>query len=188
MQASPNSKPLLGKVQHREKIDGCALITKQEVEAIQVTSIIDTKSSEGLSGNFLVSQCYYSSDEPNKSVSLAVTQANPNKATDRIQPSIGKRHSVFPATIKGEEAKDKKERAEEDKGIKGRDATVARRRKKASSEKDRRHRRGSVLGWRPPAVPRVLKDVFIRISVGGPDNEETKTASRRRWRKALQRL
>jgi hypothetical protein len=192
-QASPNPKPLLGKVQHREKIDACALITKQEVEAIQVTSIIEAMSSEGLSGNFLVSQCYYNSGEPNKSVSLAVTRANPNKAAGPDPAEYWKEtFSISGDDKKGEEAKDKKERAEGDKGKKGRD-TRGREEEEKMPPPKKIEGVGEEAYWAGDRVGGALyvlkKDVFIRISVGGPDNEEIKISkSKALAQKALQRL
>src|SRR5205085_7236793 len=56
------------------KIPACTLITTDEVGAIQGATITDTKSSAGPSGGLIMSQCYYSAKEPNKSVSIAVIQ------------------------------------------------------------------------------------------------------------------
>src|ERR1700738_3853179 len=58
------------------KIDACALLEKEEIQAIQGSAITDTKGSENSDGAFRVSQCYFATVEPNKSVSLAVTQSD----------------------------------------------------------------------------------------------------------------
>src|SRR5213080_486672 len=60
------------------KIDACSLATGEEVGAIQGAKMLDPKSSEGPEIDFLFSQCYYSSAEPDKSVSLGLMQRNPN--------------------------------------------------------------------------------------------------------------
>ena len=41
------------------KFDACALITKEEIEAIEGSPITDVKSSENSDGEFRVSQCFY---------------------------------------------------------------------------------------------------------------------------------
>src|SRR5947209_2850361 len=43
------------------EIAACTLITNEEVGAIQHATITDAKSSAGVSGGMLMSQCYYSS-------------------------------------------------------------------------------------------------------------------------------
>ena len=58
--------------------DVCALLSKQEIEAVQGSPITATKSSSESQEVFRLSQCYYSTAESNKSVSLALTQANPS--------------------------------------------------------------------------------------------------------------
>ena len=59
------------------KIDACSLATHEEVAAIQGAKMLDPKSSEGPEIDFLLSQCYYGSAEPDKSVSLGLMQRNP---------------------------------------------------------------------------------------------------------------
>src|SRR5207244_9636990 len=48
---------------------------------IQGATITDAKNSAGVSGGMLMSRCYYSSKEPNMSVSLAVIEHNPQDAS-----------------------------------------------------------------------------------------------------------
>src|SRR2546430_16094280 len=63
------------------RIAPCSLITNEEVGAIQGATITDAKNSAGVSGGMLMSRCYYSSKEPNMSVSLAVIEHNPQDAS-----------------------------------------------------------------------------------------------------------
>src|SRR6478736_5243459 len=65
------------------EIDACSLATREEVAAIQVAKMLDPKSSEGPEIDFLFSQCYYSSAEPDKSVSLGLMQRNPKEPGKR---------------------------------------------------------------------------------------------------------
>src|SRR5437016_2850666 len=70
-------------VSKRAKIDVCGLITNQEVQSIQESPIKDTKPSEQSDGSFRIGQCFYTAETFNKSVSLAVTQADP--ASDKAR-------------------------------------------------------------------------------------------------------
>ena len=63
------------------EIDGCALLTKEETEAVQGSPIKETKSSARSDAAFLVSQCFYTATEFSKSVSLAVMQRDPGRPT-----------------------------------------------------------------------------------------------------------
>src|SRR3989442_4554606 len=58
--------------------DVCGLITKEQIEAVMGSPIKDTKSSGRSDGSFRLSQCFYTAVEFSKSVSLAVTQNDPN--------------------------------------------------------------------------------------------------------------
>src|SRR6266550_2196986 len=71
------SQPSPRSARATEKIEACALITEEEVGAVQGTTISNTASSEGASGDYLMTQCYYASIGPNLSVSLAISQADP---------------------------------------------------------------------------------------------------------------
>src|SRR5438477_12768613 len=63
--------------------DVCGLITKEQIEAVMGWPIKDTKSSGHSDGTFRISQCFYTAAEFSKSVSLAVTQADPNSKARR---------------------------------------------------------------------------------------------------------
>src|SRR4051794_21641902 len=65
------------------KIEGCSLITREEVGAVQATTVTDTKSTEGSDGTYLITQCYYAATGPNLSVSLTITQPDPRNPTTR---------------------------------------------------------------------------------------------------------
>src|SRR5437762_12162362 len=74
-QSSPTNQ--IAPVPPEPRIAPCSLITNEEVGAIQHATITDAKSSAGVSGGMLMSQCYYNAREPNMSVSLAVIEHNP---------------------------------------------------------------------------------------------------------------
>src|SRR5438874_1029786 len=152
--------------------DVCALLSKQEIEAVQGSPITATKSSNESQEVFRLSQCYYSTAESNKSVSLALTQANPSyegkrspkdfwnetfgpydqeKEADRISPT----QSASEGGAKPD--KEKEEKAAPPRKIDG---------------------VGDDAFWvgnRVGGALYILKNnAILRISVGGPDDQETK--------------
>ena len=54
--------------------DACALLTKEEVQAVQGEAFKDTKSSQKSSAGLLISQCYFELPTPVNSVVLTVTR------------------------------------------------------------------------------------------------------------------
>jgi hypothetical protein len=149
------------------KIDACSLITNDEVEKIEGSPVKDAKSSESSDGSFQIGQCFYTTEIFNKSVSLAVTQRAlaSEKARDPKtfwQETFG-RYGNQGKEQEGDEEKKKslsnesEERSAPPKKIKG---------------------IGDDAWWsagRMGGALYVLKDnVFIRISVGGPESEESR--------------
>jgi hypothetical protein len=53
--------------------DPCSLITRSEIESVQGEAVTETKTSPGNSSRLAVSQCFYQTTTPSKSVSLEVT-------------------------------------------------------------------------------------------------------------------
>jgi hypothetical protein len=145
----------------------CALLTTEEVGAIQGATIINAKSSSGPSAGMLMSQCYYTSREPNQSVSLAVIEGDPENASgsntrNYWQETI--RHFTAQAEDKekGEEKNGSEARGEEEKKTPPR---------KVDGVGDEAYWSGNRFGG---ALYVLTKDLILRISVGGADNEQTK--------------
>src|ERR1044071_9317988 len=65
------------------KIDACSLATREEVGAIQGAKMLDPQSSEGPASDFQLSQCYYGSAEPDRSVSVGLMQRDPKDCVTR---------------------------------------------------------------------------------------------------------
>jgi hypothetical protein len=151
----------------RPKIETCALITKDEVGTIEGSPIQDAKQSENSDGSFQVGQCFYNAETFNKSVSVAVTQADP------ASPKARSPKDFWKETFGRYEGKGKEEEGDEEK-------------KKSLSEQEEEKGTppkkidgiGDAAYWtanRMGGALYVLKnDVFIRVSVGGPDSEEDK--------------
>ena len=165
------------------QFDSCALMTKEEVEAIQQSAMQETKSSARPDGAFRLSQCFYTAADFTRSVTLAVTQNDPQGKIKRSPRDFWK--ETF-----GRYSGDEKE-GEQDRDEK------ARKPRREEEEKEsipptKITDIGDEAFWTggPGGTLYVLrKDVFIRVSVGGPDNEEIKlTKSRALAQLALSRL
>jgi hypothetical protein len=180
-QPSPRSARATG------RIEACALLTKEEVGALQSTTISDIKSSEGPGGNYLITQCYYSATGPNLSVSLAVTQRDPKNPSAPSPREQWKQ--IFDRFDKENEAKAKEEVEKEGGKEHGREEEEGEKMqppKKIDGVGEEAFWSGNRFG----GALYVLKgDAFIRVSVGGPDNEGTKIEkSKTLAQKALGRL
>jgi hypothetical protein len=148
--------------------DACRLIEKKEVEAIQGSPIQETKSSARSDGDLRISQCFYTATESNRSVNLALIQRDTNQQTKRSPRDFWKE------TFDGDQAAPRGE-------------------KEASAPPKKIEGIGDEAYWtsnRFGGILYVLKnDVFISISVGGPDSEENKiNKSKALAQKALKRL
>lgn len=168
----------------RANIDACSLITKEEVKSVQGSPVSDAKSNDQSDGKFRYAQCFYTTDPFNKSVSLAVTQADSASAAlrdpkDFWEQTFGKYEGQMRRREGDEEEKAKslksneqEERARPPKKIEG---------------------LGDSAFWNTGRVGGslyVLKGhVFIRISVGGLDTDEERLEKTKKLAaKALSRL
>ncbi len=173
---TPKPVPRISGDSNHAQIDVCGLITSQEIEAIQGSPIKETKSSERSGTGFRVSQCFYTAAEFSKSVSLAMTQKDPDHQAERSPKDFWE--ETF-----GRFDKDEKER----------DRARSESEEKESIPPKKIDGIGEEAFWasnRFGGVLYVLKgDAFISISLGGPDDEETKIQkSKTLAQKALQRL
>jgi hypothetical protein len=172
--------PRASQESNQVQIDACGLITSQEIEAVQGSPIKETKSSARSDAGFRVSQCFYTATEFSKSVSLAVMQRDPGRPTTRSPKDFWKeRFGRFSGEEKErDKVKEETERKEE---------------KEESVPPKKIDGIGDEAFWasnRFGGVLYILKgDAFISISLGGPDNEDTKIQkSKTLAQKALQRL
>jgi len=184
---TPKPVPKASEKSNRVQIDVCRLITNQEIEAIQGSPIKETKSSARSDADFRISQCFYTAAEFSKSVSLAVTQGDPHSSAKRSPKDFWKKtFGRFEGEAKeSEDDKEKKESLRDQ--ARGRDEEeTAVPPKKIDGIGEEAYWTGNRFGG---ALYVLKKDVFIRISVGGPDKEETKIEkSKALAQKALERL
>jgi len=172
---------------NRAEFDVCALITKQEIEAIQRSPIKETKSSVRSDAGFRVSQCFYTAEDFSKSVSLAVTQRDPTSSGERSVKDFWN-ESFGRFSDEGKESnagKEERERLREQPRREGEE--------KAFIPPKKVDGIGDDAFWSPNPVGGAIyvlkKDVFIRISIGGHDNEEGKLdKSKALARMAIDRL
>jgi hypothetical protein len=180
--ASPPAKP----IPSMPPLDVCALLTKEEIQAVQGSPITDTKNSEVPGGVFLVGQCYYAAAESSKSVSLAVTRSNPqlNKSVrDYWKETFGRFSDK--ANEKEEEAEKAKEEAAKGEKRRG-EEEEGRPPKKIEGVGEEAFWSGNRFGG---ALYALKKETIVRVSVGGPDNEDAKiNKSKALAEKALNRL
>jgi hypothetical protein len=182
---TPNPVPRISGDSNHAQIDVCGLITSQEIEAIQGSPIKETKGSARSDAGLRVSQCFYTAAEFSKSVSLAVTQRDPDN------PS-GRSARVFWEERFGRYDNDDKKRGETG-NKQERDRTSDEGEEKESVPPKKITGIGEEAYWAGNRMGGVLyvlkKDAFIRISLGGTDNEEARIVkSKALAQKALQRL
>ena len=148
--------------------DACALITNAELQAIQSAPVKDTKGSDQSDGRFRITQCFYNTDPFNKSVSLAVTQSDP------VSPSARDPKEFWQQTFGRYESEMRERKGDEEekkKSLKDEDEERGRPPKKIEGVGDDAFWTANRLGG---ALYVLKNNVFIRISVGGPETEESK--------------
>src|SRR5204863_7654760 len=121
-----------------------------------------------------VSQCFYTAQEFSRSVSLAVTRSDPGSSAKRT--ANGYWEQTF-----AQFAKEEKEKAVESESDQEKKESLREQRQKGEEEKGAPPKKipgvGNEAFWIGNRVGGALyvlrkdKDTFIRISVGGPDNE-----------------
>jgi hypothetical protein len=161
------------------KIDVCELLTSKELQAVQGEALKDAKGTAHADGGFMISQCFYSLPTFTNSISLLVAQKG--QTAGAREPREFWKETFNRAD---EEAKtDKKESAREQDKDKGNDKAKAGTRSEAEEEeRSAPPRKITGLGddayWTGNRVGGALYalkgDTYIRLSVGGPGDQETK--------------
>lgn len=144
------------------KFDVCALLKSGEIRAIAGSSIEQSNGSERSDGSLRISQCVYLASPANRSVSLVVTESDSaakqkRSARDFWQERFGRYRRQG-----GEEEEE-----------------VERKSNSGEGEREGRPPRkieglGEEAFWTAGSLYVSQKDLFLRLSVGGADSEETK--------------
>jgi Protein of unknown function (DUF3558) len=156
------------------KFDACVLITNQEIEAIEGSPVKETKPSGRSDSGLGFTQCFYTTAEFNRSVSLSVTRTDPDAPAKR---SVKEYWEQMFGKYKGEQKepeqesdKEKKESLQGQKHERGEEAESVPPKKITGVGEE-----AFWIGSRVGGALYVLKNnAFIRISVGGPDPEPGK--------------
>jgi hypothetical protein len=146
----------------KPKLDACALLTSQEIEAVQREAVKETKLTGQNSGGFNVSQCFFTLPTFTNSISLMV--AHKGEGTDAREPRDFW-SSTFHDTTK-----------------KKKDAGPA---QKISGLGDEAFWMGNQVAG---AIYVLKDDAYLRLSIGGPANEASKKRLRTLAQKAIARL
>ena len=170
----------------RGRLEACELITKEEVATIQGSAIADTRSSASGGSDFRVSQCFYAASESNKSVTLALTQSNP-EAKRNLKDYWNESFANYDAKrSKKREAAKEKVKKSSSSGAESKTVREWMPSKKINDLGEDAYWFSNAMGG---ALYALKNDAFIRISVGGPDDEQTKiNKSKALAEKALERL
>jgi hypothetical protein len=160
------------------KIVACDLVTKDEVAGIQGTTISGASESEGAIGDLAATQCYYSSAEPNKSVTVGVIQPKSGQTGDPI--------AFWQDTFN--ESREDKDRPKRKNGDRDEGEEKHAPPTKITGIGDEAYWAASAIGG-TFYVLKKDKPVFLRISVGGPDTTDIKLEkSKKIAESALRRL
>ena len=174
--------------------DACALLTSDEIKAVQGEATKDVKSSQREDGSFAIAQCFYTTPSFTKSISLELTQA---KVGGKESPREFWAEHFTRATKEAGERERERERERKQGKDKDKDMDKDRARSEEEEEEGPPPARVTGVGeeayWvnsRVSGALYVLKgDRFLRISLGGADNDATRQKKARTLaQKALARL
>ena len=167
------------------KFDACAVISKSEIETVQGETVKEAKSSSRISGSLMVSQCFYQLATYSKSVSLEITQNNPDNQKKYNLRDFWKQkfNTRTIADDDREPEHDRDSRSAEKKADE----------KESSNQPQAVQKLGDAafrVGNRITGALYVLrKNTIIRISIGGAEDEATKMKKLRILaQKALKRV
>ena len=158
----------------KSKVDPCSLLTSNEIKLVQGEAFANAMRSDRQDGDFIVGQCYYALPTSVNSVVVNVTTAKdtagaPNPR-DFWEGTFGKEAG---------EGNDQDKKREKEKPKK---AAAGERREEEAGEEAAKPEKVDGLGdeafWIGSRVGGALyvlkKDLFFRISLGGPGDEKAK--------------
>lgn len=154
----------------KPRVDACALLSREEIEAVQGEAATETKLSGGSSGGYSISQCFFALPTFTNSISLMV--AHRGEGVGARDPKEFWRSTFHD---------DKEQKKKRDKDKAG---------KKESAEKIRGIGEEAFwLGSNVGGAVYVLKgDAYVRVSIGGPTDAASKRRAKALAQKAIARL
>ncbi|MFL6209224.1 MAG: hypothetical protein ACJ74W_10265 [Pyrinomonadaceae bacterium] len=167
--------------------DACALLTADEIKAVQGEASKETKVSQREDGSFAIAQCFYTTPTFTKSISLEVTEA---QTGGKESPRAFWAEHFTRATKEGSE----RERGRDKDQDKDKDKTQPRSEEEEEGAPPEQVRGvGDEAYWvnsRVSGALYVLKgNRFIRISLGGADSDANRQKKAKMLaQKALARL
>src|SRR5258708_4103330 len=169
---NPNATPSPGAAGAKAKLDACSLLTSDEIKAVQGEAVKETTPSNHGSGDFIVSQCYYGLPTSSNSISLTLTERNPDSkggegVRDFWEQTFGKDERKSESERKKERDQEKKKPGAKREGEEEESAPL----EPVRGVGDEAFWTASRLGG---AVYVRTADRFIRISVGGKGDAEAK--------------
>jgi hypothetical protein len=180
--AGNSTTPGLSSSVVKPKVDVCTLLSSDEIRAVQGEDVKETTPSNRSAGDLIVSQCYYGLPTPSNSVSVTLTERNPDSkggqsVKDFWEQTFGKDEK------KGETAKAEKKKPEAKREGE----------EEESAPLEPVRGLGDEAFWSASRVGGALyvlkRDSFLRISVGGKGDAETKLKkSKTLAQKALRRM
>ena len=160
----------------------CELLTNDEIRSVQGEAPQDKKGDDKVEGSFAVSQCYYALPTLANSVVLTVTRAA--QGAGASDPRDFWKQTFSRESEKGEKERDKK--AKDKNKSEERDEEEAAPPQKVTGVGEEAYWTASRVGG---ALYVLKQHMFIRISVGGADDQNSKLRkSKTLAEKVLQKL
>ncbi|HKC64597.1 MAG TPA: hypothetical protein VKB86_13230 [Pyrinomonadaceae bacterium] len=186
-QANVNASPTasVSPAAVKGSVDPCQLLTSAEVQAVQGEAVKETKASQQASGGLVSLQCYYALPTSAKSISLAVTETDTSKTGQTTAKEFW-RKTFGEKAEEGREGKRDRDEKKQDKGEKREEEEQGAPPEPVKGIGDEAFWTASRFGG---ALYALKGDKFIRISIGGTADAETRLKkSKQLAQKALGRL
>ena len=182
-----NATPSPGsQVTVKPTIEACTVLTSDEIKAVQGDAVKETTPSNRMVGNFIVTQCYYALPTLSNSVSVMLTERNPNiQGAENIKEFWERTFGKDENKSEREREKEREKRKEEVRG-EGEEEEEGAPMEPVRGVGDEAFWSASRVG----GALYVLKgDRYLRISVGGAGDVATKLKkSKTLALKALKRM
>ena len=185
---SPNATPSPGAASvAKVKFDACTLLTSDEIKAVQGEPVKATKPSDRTNGDFVITQCYYELPTLSNSISLTLTERNPEKSGGQSVKDSWE--SIFGKDERKSESERKKDRDKEKEKPRARPEGE----EEESAPLEPVRGLGDEAFWAASRIGGALyvlkRDRYLRISVGGKGDAEAKLKkSKTLAQKALRHL